>query len=153
MRSCKGIPGGQNSILTLVKCVFIACAQCMEWVRVSSWTVAGLSSVLSSISEVCHVVLTVWQHDWLLVSAVLLSFGSPTSLKSPVLLLYRESERVVIEKTCLTVSLVKLWGKSSMCSVGISTESSLGRAGPAGRVLWGLGLTQYWRTPEPGVGK
>lgn len=153
MRLFKGIPGWQNSILTLVKRVFTACAHSMEWVHVSSWTVAGLSSVLSSINEVCHVVLTVWQHDWLLVSAVLLSFRSPKSLKSPVLLLYRESERVVIEKTCLTVSLVGLWGKSSMCSGGISTESSLVRAGPAGRVLWGLGLTQHWRMPGPEAGK
>lgn len=66
----------------------------------SLWIVTVLSSVLSNINEVCHVVLTVCQPDWLLGSAVVLSLRSPKSLKSPVLLLYRESERVLIEKIC-----------------------------------------------------
>lgn len=35
----------------------------------SLWTVTGLSSMFSNISEFCHVVLTVCQHNQLLSSA------------------------------------------------------------------------------------
>lgn len=101
----------------------------------SVWTVTVLSSVFQVKMKFAMLYL-------LSAPLVVLSLQSPKSLRSPVLLLYRDSERVVIGKIRLTLFLVSVLGKANVFSRDPRRILPLPWAGLARIGFWGLGQRQ-----------